>query len=56
MRWDGTERQDKVGEMLTMALHDAQELHHNLGGRADEHLAFAATLRVDDVVLPVAAD
>jgi hypothetical protein len=36
--------------ILTMALHDAQELDDDLGGRADEHLALAATLGIDDVV------
>lgn len=36
--------------MLTVALHNAQELDNDLGGRADEHLALAATLGIDDVV------
>lgn len=35
----------------TMALHNTQELDDDLRGRADEHLALAATLGVDDVVL-----
>ena len=36
-----------------MALHDAQELDNDLRGRADEHLALAAALGVDDVVQAV---
>ena len=36
---------------LTMALHNAQELDDDLGRRADEHLALAAALGVDNVVL-----
>ena len=34
-----------------MALHDAQELDDDLRRGADEHLALAATLGIDDVVL-----
>lgn len=35
-----------------MALHNAQELHNNFGGRANENLALAPALSVDNVVLP----
>jgi len=35
---------------VTVALHDAEEFDDDFGGRADEDLAFAATLGVDDVV------
>ena len=34
-----------------MALHDAQELDDDLRRGADEHLALAATLGIDNVVL-----
>ncbi len=34
-----------------MALHDGQEFDDDLGGGADEDLALAAALGVDDVVL-----
>lgn len=34
-----------------MALHDTEELHDNLRGRADEDLALATALGIDDVVL-----
>ena len=40
-------------EMLTMTLHDAQKLNDDLGGRADEYLAFATTFGIDDVVQAV---
>jgi hypothetical protein len=33
-----------------MALHNGEELYHDLGGRADEHLALATALGIDDVV------
>ena len=38
-------------EILTMALHDTEELDDDLRGRADENLALATALSVDDVVL-----
>ena len=34
-----------------MALHDAEELDDDLGGRTDENLALATALGIDDVVL-----
>jgi hypothetical protein len=34
-----------------MALHDTQEFYNDLGRWSDEHLAFAATLGIDNVVL-----
>ena len=34
-----------------MTLHHAQELHNDLGRRADEDLALATALGVDNVVL-----
>lgn len=36
---------------LTMALHHAEELDNDLRRRANEHLALAATLGIDNVVL-----
>ena len=36
-----------------MALHDREELDDDLGRRADEDLALAAALRVDNVVLRI---
>ena len=36
-----------------MTLHDAQKLNDDLGGRADEHLTFATTFGIDDVVQAV---
>lgn len=36
-----------------MALHDTQKLNDYLGRRADEHLAFATTFGIDDVVQAV---
>ena len=39
-----------------MALHDRQELDDDLRRGAEEHLALAALLRVDDVVEGVAED
>jgi len=39
--------------MLTVTLHDAQKLDDDLGRRADEHLAFATTFGIDDVVQAV---
>ena len=35
-----------VSEIHTMLLHNAQELHHNLGRWADENLALSATLSI----------
>lgn len=40
----------EMESLLTVTLHDAQELDDDLRGRADEHLALAATLGIDDVV------
>ena len=37
-------------EKLTVLLHDGEELDHDLGGRADEHLALAALLGVEHVL------
>ena len=34
-----------------MTLHDTEELDDDLGARADEHLALATALSVDNVVL-----
>lgn len=39
--------------MLTVSLHDTQELDDDLGGGADKHLALAAALGVDNVVKAV---
>lgn len=36
--------------MLTVALHDAQELDNDLGGGSDKDLALAPALGIDDVV------
>jgi hypothetical protein len=33
---------------VAVFLHDLQELNHDLGGRADKHLAFTTTLGVGD--------
>ena len=33
-----------------MTLHDTQELHDDLGARADEHLALSTALGIDNVV------
>ena len=38
---------------LTMTLHDGQELDNDLRRRANEDLALAPTLSVDDVVLGI---
>jgi hypothetical protein len=40
-----------VGSMLTMSLHDTQELHDDLRARSDEDLTFPSSLGIDDVVL-----
>lgn len=40
-----------IREELTMALHDTQEFYDDLGRGPDEHLALAATLGIDNVVL-----
>jgi hypothetical protein len=34
-----------------MALHDTEEFHHDLRGRANENLAFPTTLGVDNASL-----
>jgi hypothetical protein len=39
-----------VKERLTVSLHNAQELDHDLGGRADEDLALSPALGIDNVV------
>ena len=41
---------------VTMALHDTQELHNDLGARANEHLALSTALGIDDVVEAVVKD
>lgn len=41
---------------VTMALHDTQELHNDLGARANEHLALSTALSIDDVVQAVVQD
>lgn len=37
--------------MRTMALHDTEEFHHDLRGRANENLALSTTLSVDNAFL-----
>ena len=37
--------------MLTMTLHDTEELDDDFRGRTDENLALATALSVDNVVL-----
>ena len=39
-----------------MTLHDAKELDDDLGGRADEDLALATALGVDNVVLQTSVE
>jgi hypothetical protein len=39
------------GYAHTMPLHDTEELHHDLGGRANENLALSTALSIDDVFL-----
>ncbi len=34
-----------------MALHDTEEFHHDLRGRANEYLALSTTLSVDNAFL-----
>lgn len=40
----------------TMALHDGQEFHDNLGARANEYLAFAGSVGVVDWVQSIVQD
>jgi len=47
----GNERWIKRGKTRTMALHDAEEFHHDFRGRANENLALSTTLSVDNAFL-----
>jgi len=47
MKFSGERKQS----IHTVALHDAQKFDDDFGGRANEDLAFATTLSVDNVVL-----
>ena len=43
--------EDQARGVLTMTLHDTEELDDDLRRRTDKDLALAAALSVDDVVL-----
>jgi hypothetical protein len=53
-RDEGTKKEEKI--LLTVLLHDGEELDDDLGGRADQDLALAGLLGVVDSIEAVVED